>query len=121
MSFAARLIHRLAIVSPTVEATFDEYNHSVPGDPVVVEVAGLVQPKSVREMPLVDQGGAMVADHTIFLLPQPLSSGAYIRFVPDDGDRYEIRGIRSFEFGRSPHLEVDARRVATGIPETVAS
>lgn len=119
MSFASRLVHSLAIVTPTTAADgdLDDYGQPVAGEPTVVTCRGLVQPKSAREVAQTNQAGAMVADHTIFLLPQTLSGAAYIRFDPDDGDRYEITGIRSFDFGTAPHLEVDARRIVASVVE----
>ena len=117
-----RLIHSLAIVSPTRDAEdIDEYGQPVAGEPIVTTVKGLVQPKSAREIALTSQAGAEVSDHTIFLMPQTLSGAAYIRFEPDTGDRYEISGIRSFEFGKDPHLEVDARRIISAANPAEAS
>lgn len=113
MSFAARLVHTLVIVSPSDEETFDDYGHPEPGTPTTVEVNGLVQPKRTREIALESQGGGVVSDHVIFLAPRTLSANSYIRFEPDTGDRYEITGIRSYDFGRTPHLEVDAKRVVS--------
>lgn len=115
MPIADRLIHRLAIVTPTrdVSENTDEYGQPLPGEPETVLVRGLVQPKSAREVALTSQAGAEVADHVIFLARQELSPAAYIRFDPDDGDRYEITGIRDFHFGTDPHLEVDCRRVVS--------
>lgn len=108
-----RLIHSLAIVTPTheVSGSLDEYGHPVAGEPDVDLVAGLVQPKSAREVALTSQAGAEIADYTIFLARRDLAGAAFIRFEPDDGDRYEITGIRDFNFGRLAHLEVDARRI----------
>lgn len=105
------LIHSLIIVTPTQDGTLDDYGHPVAGTPVEVAVSGLIQPKSAREMSQSNQAGAMIADHTIFLALQDLSAAAYIRYATDDGDRYQITGIRSFSFGGLAHLEVDARRV----------
>jgi hypothetical protein len=115
MSYAARLIHRLAIVTPTAPDPddLDDYGHAIEGEPEVSVVRGLVQPKTAREIALVSQAGAELSDHTIFLLHQRLSASAYIRDEPDNHRRFDITGIRSFEFGRSPHLEVDARLVGS--------
>lgn len=115
MSFAARLIHSLAIVTPTddVGEDTDIYGHPVAGIPTTVLTRGLIQPKSTREVAQISQGGPALSDHTIFLLPQALSTLAYIRYQPDDGDRYQVVGVRYFNFGRSPHLEVDAKRVVS--------
>lgn len=116
MSFAARLIHDLAIVTPqdSVSGDVDDYGQPVAGEPDVDLVSGLVQPASARrnrEVALTSQGGAAIADYVVFLERRTLSNAAYIRFHPDDGDRYEIIGVRDYNFGRSPHLEVDCRRV----------
>lgn len=115
MSFGARLIHSLAIVAPTFPDSddVDEYGQPVPGDPTVTAVRGLVQPKTARELAAVSQGGAESSDHTIFMLPRRLPAAAYIRDEPDAGRRFDVVGVRSFEFGRSPHLEVDAKLVGS--------
>lgn len=118
MSFSSRLIHSLAIVTPS-DTGEDAFGQGDGLGSVTVLVPGLVQPRSAREMALINEGGPGVSDHVIFLLPQELSQAAYIRFDPDDGRRYEVHGIRSFEYGGSPHLEVDARLV--GQPETVGA
>ena len=120
MSFAARLIHSLAIVTPTTTGALDDYGQPVLSDPVVRLVAGLVQPIfRGREVEQTQQAGAELTTHRIYLLPQSLTGDAYIRFEPDDGDRYQIVNIKSFEFGRSPHLEVECQRVESSV--TVAS
>ena len=113
MPFANRLIHDLAIVTPTqnAEEELDDYGQPVAGEPDVDLVSGLVQPKSAREVALISQAGAEVSTHTVFLTLQDLTGASYIRFHPDDGDRYEITGVRRYDFGRSPHLEVDCKRV----------
>jgi hypothetical protein len=118
MPIGDRLIHALAIVTPSDAGTVDEYGQPVAGDPVTVTVSGLIQPKSTREVALISQAGAALSDHTIFLQPQTLSTAAYIRFEPTDGDRYEIVGVRDFNFGQDPHLEVDAKRI---VSETLAA
>lgn len=117
MTFAALLVHPLAVVTPTTpdDEDVDDYGQPVAGTPAVVTVRGMVQPRTAREAALVSQGGAPFGDHTIFLPPMRLSSAAYIRDDPDSGRRFEIVGVRSFEFGTQPHLEVDAKLV--GHPE----
>ena len=121
MSFAGLLVHPLAIVTPAVPDTdnVDGYGHPVAGTPTVVLVNGMVQPKTARELALASQGGAEVGDHTIYLLPRRISSAAYIRDQPDAGRRFDIIGIRSFEFGSVPHLEVDVRLVGSTEGPTV--
>ena len=117
MPISDRLIHSLAIVTPTddVGTATDEYGQPIPGEPTVTLVSGLIQPKGqreVREIALTSQAGAMLSDHTVYLARQTLSNAAYIRYEPDDSDRYEITGIRDYNFGTvNDHLEVDCKRV----------
>lgn len=113
MSFASRLIHALVIVTPTDSGDEDEHGQPVAGDPIETAVAGLIQPRSAREVAQTSQAGPEIATHVAYLLPQELSGAAWIRFEPDDGRRYEITGIRRYEFGGSPHLEVDCRLVTS--------
>ena len=51
--------------------------------------------------------------YRVFLLRRDLSPAAFIRFDPDEGDRYEITGIHDFRSGQSPHLEVEVRRIVS--------
>lgn len=108
MSFAARLVHTLTHVATPEGPTDDDYGQPVPGTPVTATVRGLVQPKSVREIADTRSAGAALSDHTIFLEPMTLSAADHFLYGTD---RLEIVGIRSYDFGRTPHLEVDARRV----------
>lgn len=108
MSFVARLIHPLTLAIPHGAGT-DEYGQPVAGEVEMVPLQGLVQPKDAREIALVSEAGAEIADHTIFLLPRDIPTGAW--FVDAAGARLDVRGVRRFAFGRSPHLEIDARLV----------
>jgi len=115
MPITDRLVHSLAIVTPTddVGDDPDEYGQPVPGIPTTILASGLIQPKTAREVALISQAGAQVSDHTVFL-PEgtAVQSASYVRFQPDDGDRYEVVGIRDFAYGTTnDHLEVDCRRV----------
>ncbi len=109
-----RLIHSLAILRGTVTddpLTNDENNQPTRSpDAVLDTVRGLVQPKSVREVAQLNQAGAVVSDHTIYLYPTDLREADRIRFDPDDGRRYEVRGVRDAA-GIGHHLEVDAEMV----------
>lgn len=109
MSFAARLIHRVTIV----ERTFDEGNRDEYGQPAATEtttddVHVLVQPRKQREMDDSRSAGTEIGDHVMFVAPRNLAGSGYVVFR---GERYDIRGVRNFAFGRSPHLEVDLMRV----------
>ncbi len=122
MPIADRLVHSLTIVTPTddVGDATDEYGQPVPGEPTVTNVKGLIQPKTAREVQLISQAGAQLSDHTVFLLRSaPVENASYIRFTTDDGDRYEVAGIRDFHYGTvNDHLEVDCRRVRSEVLAT---
>ncbi|HEU4571461.1 MAG TPA: hypothetical protein VFR93_02155 [Candidatus Limnocylindrales bacterium] len=114
MALRDRLVHSLAIVTPTTDGTNDEYGQPVEADPVVDLVSGVIQPYTARrtgETPSTINAGAELSDHVVFMERRSVSNAAYIRYEPDDGDRYEIVGVRDYNFGRSPHLEIDVRRV----------
>jgi head-tail adaptor len=110
VSFASRLIHNLVIERSTAGAEDLDTGHPTYSYATLSAVSGLVQPKSVREVAQLHQAGAVVSDHTIYLLPTAVSEGDRIRFDPDDGRRYEIRGVRDAA-GIGHHLEIDARMV----------
>lgn len=114
-ALGSRLVHSLAIVTPTADVLgeVDDYGQPIPGEPTVTTVKGLVQPLTAREVAQANQAGAEIATHRVFLLRQTLSPAAFIRFDPDEGDRYEITGIRDFRSGQSPHLEVEVKRIVS--------
>ena len=121
MSLAGLLVHPLAIVTPAVPDPddVDDYGQPEPGTPTTVTVMGMVQPKTAREIAQVNQAGAEYSDHTIYLLPRHIDATAYIRDEPDAGRRFDIMGIRSFEFGANPHLELDVKLVGSTEGPTV--
>jgi hypothetical protein len=121
VSYASLLSHPLAIVTPSAADpnVVDDYGHAVEGTPTTEVVNGMVQPKSAREIALSGQGGAEIGDYTIFLPSRYLSARAYIRDEPATGRRFQIMGIRSFEFGTVPHLEVDAKLIGSAEGPTV--
>jgi hypothetical protein len=108
VSFAARLIHELTHVATPEGPTRDDYGQPDAGTPVTTAVKGLVQPKSAREIADSRSSGAALGDHVVFLEPMTLSEADHFLYGTD---RLEIVGIRRYEFGRTPHLEVDARRI----------
>lgn len=121
MPIGDRLIHSLTIVTPTddVGTATDEYGQPIEGIPTTLNVSGLIQPKSAREIALISQAGAQVSDHIVFLpTGTAIKSASYVRYATDDGDRYEVTGIRDFNFGQDPHLEVDCRRVHSEVLAT---
>jgi hypothetical protein len=119
MPITDRFVHDLAIVTPSDSGALDEYGQPIAGEPTVTLVDGLIQPKKTTEVALISQAGASKSTHTVFLARRTLSNAAYIRYEPDDGDRYEIDGTpRDYNFGQDPHLEVDAKRI---VSETLAA
>lgn len=105
-------VHSLThIRTPRSMSTLDDYGQPTPGAPVeTTGILGLVQPRAARERDDHRSAGAEVADHVIFL---PIgtdvdSSDAFEK----DGERYEVLGVRRFDFGGLAHLEVDARRIS---------
>jgi len=110
-------VHSLKhIRTPRSYSTVDDYGQPTDETPVeTTGIVGLVQPRSAREMDDHRSAGAEVADHVIFL---PIgtdvdSTDAFEK----DGERYEVLGVRRFDFGGLAHLEVDARRVSgTAVP-----
>jgi hypothetical protein len=126
VSFAALLVHPLAIVEPVYQVTDDDYGQPERDDPAVSLVRGMVQPKTAREIALTSQAGAELSDHVIFLQPRRIAAGAWIADADADGvlaggRRFDITGVRSIEFGSAPHLEVDARLVGSTEGPTVGS
>lgn len=116
MTYASLLTHPLAIVSPAYEVTDDDYGQPEAAEPTVTVVNGLVQPRTARELALVSQAGAEVSDHVIFLAPREIPAGSWIADADGSGvlaggRRFDITGVRSYEYGRAPHLEVDCRLV----------
>lgn len=111
MSFAGLLEHELALVTPTFEVVGGE---TVQTGTTVTAVDGLVQPRSAAEIAALSQAGAEISSHLIFLDLRDIDPGTWISDRPDAvaiGRRYDITGVRRFDYGGSPHLEIDARLV----------
>lgn len=131
MSFAGRLIHRLAMVTPgsgdpELAADLGAHGHAEAEPDVIALVWGLVQPRTTDEVAAISQAGLELGDHVIFLEPIDVPQGSYFLDAPGDapdtdGRRFDVIGVRSFEFGRSPHLEVDVRLLGRSEGPTVGS
>lgn len=112
MSYQARLIHELVIERVTNDAgTLDDY-----GQPLAsvdqVDVRGLVQPRTTREVADSRSAGVEISTHVAFL-PIATALGAGDAIVKGD-ERFQVQGVRRFEFGRSPHVEADLQLVTAG-------
>lgn len=120
MSFRSQLVHRLALVAPTDSGELDADGMPVQGDQAVTPVRGLVQPKAIladaRDRALGGEAGPLIGSHVVFLELMTIPAGAWISDNPDDvdaGRRYNVVGVRRYEFGSSPHLEVDVQLVTS--------
>lgn len=114
MSLASRLRHQVAILRST-PGEEDEGGNPTLTWTVLATVRARVQPRplrdAVRELTDPTEGGTVVSDHTILLMPTDVRAADVIRFVPDDGRLFRILGVRDAG-GKGHHLELDARVVS---------
>ncbi len=107
-------VHALTIERVTYGSGTDEY-----GQPTRTvtesDVQGLIQPKTAREMDDARSAGSLVSDHVIFLALDANLDGSDA--ILHGEARYQPVGIRRFDFGRLPHLEVDALKVTSSTEE----
>lgn len=118
---ADRLIHRLAIVAPSATEDLDDYGHPVAGEPEVTVLDGFLFPLSARDQVQANEAGAVVADHDAIFAQRTIPDAGYVRFDPDDQDRYEITGHEPHRFGGDPLVVVHLRRVVTQAPGEATS
>ena len=93
MPLAQRLVHSLAIVTPTDSGTTDERNQPIEGEPRVELARGFLWPMNAREVAQANEAGVELANHAIVFALRDISPAAYIRFEPDDGVRYQVQGV----------------------------
>lgn len=104
-------VHDLVIERVAHTGSDDEYGQPAASSASQVAVRGLVQPRTAREIDDSRSAGGALADHIIFL---PNGTGVDTTDSVVFGEsRYEIVGIRPFEYGGLAHVEVDARRIGT--------
>ncbi len=108
MPIESRYIHTL-VIERAVAGAPDEYGQPVLTWTPIATVPGLVLPKGMREVALLSQGGATIADSTIYLAPRDLPAADRVRLSPDDGRVFELTAVRD-ELGH--HLKCDARVVS---------
>lgn len=120
MSFRNLLVHDLALVTPTDAGTLDADGQPAAGARVVTPIPGMVQPRSVlahaEDRALEGLAGPLIGSHVIFLELRAIPAGAWISDNPADvdaGRRYNVLAVRRYEFGTSPHLEIDAELVTS--------
>lgn len=89
--------------------TVDTYGQPVTSEGTVATVAGLVQPRSAREVAAASQAGASIGNHVAYLDPLPgLLTGDWLEV---DGLRYDILSIADAG-GVGHHLELGLRLVS---------
>jgi hypothetical protein len=98
----------------------DEYGHATTAPSIGQDFRAAIQPKSAREVALLSQAGADIADWTIYLLPRDVDTADKIVHVSADcpvreaadlpDATFELSGIRNAA-GLGHHLEADARLV----------
>lgn len=120
MPLSDRLVHELAIVTPTVSEEVDDYNQPVAGTATAVTLRGFLYPRTAQEEEQANEQGAMVADHDVIFPLRSIPEAGYIRFEPDDGDRYEIQGHEPHSFGLDRLVVVHTRRVVAQAAEASA-
>ena len=120
MSFGSRLTHTVTIVRPDVDANpahDDEYGQPVATPETIATVKAAIQPLTRdQETVITSQGGAVFADHRIYLFPTDIrTTDAIVHeaqacpMSPDLPDaRYEITAVPDAA-GLGHHLEVEAR------------
>jgi hypothetical protein len=88
--------------------TLDAYGQPVSSPITVATVAGLIQPRSAREIALTSQAGAVIGDHIAYMAPLAgLSTDCWIE---RDGNRFDILSMPDAA-GLGHHLEVALKAV----------
>lgn len=87
----------------------DDYNQPGMTWATIATVKGLVEPKSSIEVAQLNQAGATVTDHSIFL-PSTTDVREADRLLYQ-GETYQIEGLERRAYGRLRHLKANARKV----------
>lgn len=99
---------RVAAVDGQGHAVLDDYHQPTYGTTTVATVAGLVQPRTAREMAALSQAGASVSDHVGYMAP--LASLGTDCWIEVAGIRFDVVSIADAA-GLGHHYEVGLRRV----------
>lgn len=103
MSIGSRYRHTVIVKRAAATGTLDEYGQPVTAEATVATVAGLVQPRSAREVALASQAGAAIGSHVLYTAPlADLATDCWVELA---GRRYDIVSIADAG-GVGHHLEV---------------
>jgi head-tail adaptor len=114
-SIEARFRDRLVVqrASATVDGlgdpVLDEYGQPVVEWSPIATIDGLVVPKTSREVVLQSQGGAVVNDHTVYVMPGDITAADRILRYGTTGPYFQVTGIRD---ALGDHLELDVLAVS---------
>ena len=106
---SAHLLRHTLVIERATAGAVDDYNQPSQAFAAVATVAGLVQPKNAREQAQANEAGAVVTDHSIYvLLTTDLKEADRIIYA---GATYQIEGIERRAYGSVGHLKANVRRV----------
>lgn len=122
MSYTSLLRHRVDIVreeavldGPGGDPTYDGLGQPITAARTIATVRCRIEPRpgaQDREVALLSQAGAVLADHVIFMVPRAVPAGIrtadHLVPNPDDGRRFEIHAIHDGG-GAGRSMEVLAR------------
>jgi hypothetical protein len=125
MIFLSQLRHALVIERPTAvldingDPTYTEYGTQITEYVEVAHTRGLIQPRAstfAREVALLSQAGAVIGDHTIFMVAgEDLTTADRIAMDDeDDPRRWEVLAINDAG-GQHFHIEVNARLISSSV------
>jgi hypothetical protein len=108
VSFDDRLRHSLTIRRNVPTGALDDYGQPVTAETTITTVAGLIQPRSAREVALASQAGAVVGTHVGYI--RPLAGLTTADWIEHDGVRFDILSMPDAA-GLNHHLELGLRQV----------
>ena len=114
MSFDDLLIHQLVIYRMVAaldtlgDPILNDHGQPTYAPEVLATVDGRIEPKTAREVALLDQGGAVVSTHTAYIWP--LTGLTTACWIESGGVRYDITGLPDAG-GAGHHLELDLQAV----------
>lgn len=115
MPIQDRYLHSLVVkkLAPVLDSrgqpVRDEFSQATSAPSTVATVAGLLQPRTAREVAQANQAGAVIGEHVAYMDPLPtLDTDCWIELA---GVRYDVVTIADAA-GLGHHYEVGLRRVS---------